>query len=238
MYYNQDLFENFIYELREAYLDCRNPKTYSNSDYSTLNLKRGRNHSASSIAEDYVACLIIKELQNKDVFVFVDQPITIKDKEFKKKVIYPDIMICKMINEETFKCYYMCDIKTDAGYIRNKYNILSSDHFEKLSLCKSNKSCLSHMGENKKSFKIMFDMNAKYDVVILMSTNGLLDVKQLEEQTDKKYRTENNDTNCLLLSEGQHVNNYDDNFDIKKIKPSTDYNIFFKRIKTSINKKQ
>ncbi len=238
MYYNQDLFENFIYELRKAYVDCRNPKTYGNYDYSTL--KRGRNHSASSIAEDYIACLIIKELQNEDVFVFVDQPITItiKDKEIRKKTIYPDIMICKKINEKTFKCYYMCDIKTDAGYIRNKYNKLSLDHFEKLSLCKNNKSCLSHMGENKKSFDIIFDMNAKYDVVILMSKNGLSDVKQLEKQTDKKYRIDNNDTNCLLLSEGQHVNNYDDNFDIKKIKPSTDYNIFFKRIKTSINKKQ
>ena len=61
---------------------------------------RGRSRSISSIAEDLFAKLLFREFKLQRIYIFVDQPISLIDKE---KTFYPDIFICKKIKKMYMK---------------------------------------------------------------------------------------------------------------------------------------
>lgn len=242
---NNNNYKDFIEGIRNAYKENRNVRVYQECKER---IKRGRSHSISSTLEDYVACLLLKELNNDEIYIFVDQPI-IKKQNGKTKTYYPDIMVCKCnINEnkddkklaKEYTCFYMCDIKTDVGWKRDKLPDICKVHLEQLDDLKKidNIQITAKDGINK-SLKYIFNIenDAKYDVVFVSCGNGVNNLESLKEKfqkKDKKYRDNSKKTNCFLLSEGDHINVYKDDENKISVSKTTDYDNWIKRIINSI----
>ena|GEM_PF-2915173 len=223
-------FDKFIENVSNAYQESRNVRAYNNCK----NISRGRSHSCSSIFEDYVACLILEELSDiNDIFIFTDQPFSVKpDKNKRTFTIYPDVLVCKKMQEK-YKCFYMCDTKTDIGWIRKSLHDIC-DNKEKHTNYLCGKTIDTKDGKNKgKKYTIEFDNNLIYDIVIISDGNGLKGEDDLiKKLKDPKYRDINERVNCFLLSEGDHLNDYREKKNISKSK--NDYDNWITRIRNSI----
>jgi hypothetical protein len=245
---NEEVLKSFIDKLREAYVSSRIACNYNDSI-----IERGRNRSVSGIAEDYFGCMLYEILNDKSITIFVDQAISFK-KDEKTKTIYPDILICKKTDDYEFErhyhgklkkekrncynCYYMCDIKMDIGWIRKSLNEICSNHNADLVDSLNSKICKAKNGEDKKDFYIRIDADAKYDVIVLMCKNGLRNYGDFCENKNlnKDYRDTEKSTNCFLLTEGNHVNEYKSMEELT-INPTKDFNMLVNRITKTVKRK-
>lgn len=245
---NEEVLKSFIMNLREAYERSRIACKYNKST-----IERGRNRSVSGIAEDYFGCMLYEILNDDNITIFVDQAISF-EKDGKTKTIYPDILICKKTDDYEFersyhgklkkekmncyKCYYMCDIKTDIGWIRKSLNEICSKHNVDLVDSLKCEICKAKNGKDKKDFCVRIDEDAKYDVIVLMCKNGLKNYDDFCENKNlnKEYRDIEKSTNCFLLTEGGHVNEYKSKEELT-INPTKDFKMLVNRITKTVKRK-
>lgn len=210
-----EIFEKYVSQVRNIFIEARNVKCYGS--FKTEMLSRGRSHSISSELEDLVACWIAEnlDLSPYKYEIFIDQPIKIQGRRNSK---YPDIMICKKDGDNQLTCKYMCDIKTDIGWIRNGLGDLCDDHSKLIEgLSKSGVS--SHRGVNKQPIKIKMDCSY-YDIIVVSPGNG--SVKKEDKPNSQTY----------LLCDGEHLNSYNDSYTLPE--PSFDYFCWMEKIRNAI----
>lgn len=220
---------NFLNDVKKEYEKARFVYKDKEMKKKTTHVHRGRSRIVASITEDLFAKYLCREFKN--VYIFVDQCITLEGK--KKVSYYPDLVICKKKNKKkhSFEILYMIDLKMDIGWIGSKY----TNHMKKVkTICEKMKKVKFLKGkkgdiECGKKEKIEFCINKKacYDVVIVSSKNSR------KYESDLIKDSNNKTTNIWVLSTGDHPNHYGEKI---KVKPNEDdYNILIEKILKVIN---
>lgn len=129
---------------------------------------RGRNHCVASKVEDMFAELLVLTVGKgaRYVVALVDYPVyagTLCGK--RRKIIYPDVMLCIRRGEKRLQVVHMYELKVNAGWMRKDpaecFNKMRGS-WEKLSQYASVKIGDSH-------YELMFPDSVKYDLVIVSS---------------------------------------------------------------------
>ena len=129
---------------------------------------RGRNHCVASKVEDMFAELLVLNVGKgaRDVVALVDYPVyagILCGK--RRKIIYPDVMLCIRRGEKRLQVVHMYELKMNVGWMREDpaecFNKMQ-DLWEKMSQYASVKIDGAH-------YKLMFSDNVKYDLVIVSS---------------------------------------------------------------------
>lgn len=227
--------EDFITTIRNAYLESRNAHVFFGLEASdNCPVIRGRSSSISSLSEDCIASLLISQLKDhNDVVAFVDQAVTVYCSN-EKKQIYPDILLCKkpVNKDEPYKCFYMCDVKTDIGWRRSEIGNICNNHDDLIKNLDKARTYSSKRGMDKTPFNIIFSDCSYYDVVIISSGNGSKKVLHIITKTKN-----NKHCRCFLLTEGSHLNSYKQKkFDANPPKITKDFTDFLGSVKDSITK--
>lgn len=246
MEYNKQLFEDFISRLRDEYLESRKTRLFFDAGENLV--RRGRSASISSATENMVACLIAKELERhgkKDFVIFVDIPISIKGYRSPK---YPDIVVCLRDGSRTreivkgrkkktddmpelkhYKICYMCDVKTDAGWIRGEGAKICDNHANVvLDICNNG---IKKGSVNKEDISMECAEGTCYDVVVVSECNGSIEGEANPQTPYSKW---------YILTQGSHTNEYDaqkysDNPPKPYIKnPDCGYEAFLSRVIATI----
>jgi hypothetical protein len=106
--------KNLIEGISELYSKARN----SVEKYTYPDIKRGRKHSISSMAEDLLAYFILRRANLQGHQIWVDYPISFKNDKARSKTIYADIAIVKKENNQ-FIITHIVDLKLDLGWKRS-----------------------------------------------------------------------------------------------------------------------
>lgn len=127
--------ENLIHEIVNLYKIAKT----STTKFTLTQIKRGRNHSISSQAEDLLAFFIVQRCSLENCEVWVDYPISFKTKSKTTKsgnpgtkTIYPDISLVRKNEQGQNEIYEMIDLKMDLGWKRELESYLN----QKLNLVK------------------------------------------------------------------------------------------------------
>ena len=212
--------KKFIKNIHKEYVKARK---VMEGNREAKRIFRGRSRSISSIAEDMLAKLLLREIRSKEVYIFVDQPISLQG---KGTTYYPDIVICKMLKKNEYEIFGMIDLKIDIGWHRKSF-------FKELSkytlICNEMKKAKGLKGkkgniEDEKKPRILFIINnkAEYDVVIVSSRNsGKNENKLISASNDKS-------NNIWVLSKGGGLNQYENKREI--ILNEKDYKVLISKI--------
>lgn len=217
--------DKFIDNIHNEYVRAR----YVIKCTKTKRVKRGRSRNISGIAEDLFAELILRSIKSLHFRVFVDQPITLVGKNV---TIYPDIVLCRRIDDSNFLIIYLIDLKMDVGFHKKDYTKKANELIKFCKKMKTSKLLKAKIGEieDAKKERIYFtiDENASYDMVVISSRNS---GTPKQEKTLLNYSNDIK-SNIWVLSTGQHPNYY-----IKRneIKPNyCDWNKLLDKIKKMI----
>lgn len=213
----------FIKELLDAYSNARNANIFF--DVNKENICRGRSASISSKSEDMLACLLAKELNDRELYFFIDQPVKTSG---SNKYNYPDILICRKQGKNHFKALYMCDVKTDLGWIRNKISAICEAHSKtNLSSCEVNNGM--NKDGSKRKINIDFEENIAYDIIVISECNA--PKEKIKELKMEKY----DKSKIFFLTHGEHPNEYKDKSKINIKANYDECKQLFKRIKKQVN---
>lgn len=199
--------------IREEYLKAR--KVLFIKDASS-NLKRGKSRNIDGIGEDLVADFIRLNLADiKDAFVFVNQPLslnksTTKPQNKRRQPIYPDIAICKKIDDNSFEIRYIIDLKMDAGHLGNLEKVCTT-HDGEIQDIINDKVKRSLDGEDKNiQYKFEIDKNKIWYDVVIVSAENRGKSKAFQEKIQRVHSNKNIKTpmQVLMLLNKGHLNDY------------------------------
>lgn len=181
----------FIREVTRMYHDARMPL------YPDKNIKRGRSHSISSIAEDLFAHYLVSNGKNIEA-IYVDQPMTISSAGSKIS-IYPDITIVKNGAISAF-----LDLKMDLGWKRHGLVDLCKKHRD-LVVKVRGAGCSFRDGQTKTSRTVKVSEHASYSVVIISGTNINPELLKTQLEQVEALRP---DVEVFVLCKKGHLNSY------------------------------
>lgn len=188
----QDFLLNIIQEYRAARL--------ASADLPTI--RRGRSHSISSKAEDYLAEYLIQTDPSLEL-VYIDQPITLPAHLAgtpKAVQRYPDLVLVRNNTIET-----LIDLKMDLGWARTKMSEFCEKHAETLSYFAGHIGRLRD-GQTKETHNFEFSRNLRYVIAVISGQN--INQKQLQQQLEEVRKFEPRVT-VLILTNGKHPNSYE-----------------------------
>lgn len=199
---SRDALDTFLRRIREEYVKARKPIEEDDG-----HIIRGRSHYISSIAEDLLAKCYRDSLGylGESIYVFVDRSLSTKI-----KISYPDLIIAKKLDENTYKAYAMVDLKQDVGWIRDSFKEISNKHNEYCKKLINLKTATTYIdkGESKKEIKVLISKNLRYDTFIISPLNA--GSKKKAENLIQLSDDRNN--NILVLDRNliAHPNDYND----------------------------
>ncbi len=183
---NEEFLDQIIVYYEEArHLTCEN-----------LNgqIKRGKNHTISGMAEDLFALWLAKKINDNSFEFWVDKPISLEGVEGKKSM-QPDIFTVK---DDIISTYF--DVKMDFGWNRNARQYLEDKN--NLIADIRGKKCKYKIG-NQEVIKC-FSEKITYQLVVLSGKNISNEklVKNIECSLGLPF------VELYILSGNQHLNMY------------------------------
>ena len=166
------------------------------------NIRRGRSHSISSKAEDFLSEYLVRADATLEL-VYVDQPISLPahlagtSKAIQR---YPDLVLVRNNTVET-----LIDLKMDLGWARTKMSEFCEKHTDTLNFFAGKTGRLKD-GQTKEAHNFEFSTNLRYVIVVISGQN--INQKSLQQQLEivKKFEPR---VTVLILSNGKHPNSYE-----------------------------
>lgn len=218
------------------------------------NIQRGRSRSISGLSEDLFAELVFNEIRRsgvvneKELFLFVDQPLIYQGLNGKNQQVYPDLIVSKRQKDGTYRICYMVDLKMDVGYKRESNDGHSKSYID---IHNENSIKLNNMGNYLKDKKNLLEgvdskskkkkndnkkrlnyyslsSKAAYDMVVICASNA----GSKDKINSLLGLSRDKSSGIWVLSSGTHLNAYR-SWDL--IEPEVDINqrdwdVFVKRI--------
>jgi hypothetical protein len=195
----------------ELYSNARN----SVWKYVHADIKRGRKHSISSMAEDLLAYFIHCRTGLANTQIWVDYPITFastKEGKARAKTIYADIAIVKRVEGRPVVCHIV-DLKLDLGWKRSldelkasiSQAIIRTDEMRKAKLGQCRE--LDETGiKIQKASAIEFSPTLTWHLVV-MSDQNIPDAAMKQNVSyATKQQLENSSFKFYVFSELEHPN--------------------------------
>jgi hypothetical protein len=106
-----------------------------------------------------------------DLVIFVDQPISYFY-EGKTHTCYPDVLLCRKIEKDIYSILYMFDLKTNAGWFRDKIKESGDKHSDFVNELKIAENAKGKNGQKKDDiYEFRISSQLRYDLVFLTSKN-------------------------------------------------------------------
>lgn len=187
---------DFLLKIINAYQEAR----LTDADHPKV--RRGRSHSISSQAEDYLAEYLVHSDPSLDL-VLVDQPVTLPAKTAgtaRAVQRYPDLVLVRNGTVET-----LIDLKMDPGWARTKMREFCEKHEATLNFFAGQTGRLRD-GRTKETQEYAFSKDLRYLIAVISGQN--INQAQLKIQLDSVVEFEPR-VQVLVLSNGRHPNSYE-----------------------------
>lgn len=185
------------------------------SDFQSASIKRGRNHSISSVVEDLLAYFILNRVQLDNYELWVDYPMSYKSpiKKTKKgnqasKTIYTDIALVKIIDDK-FVVEHIIDLKMDLGWKRDLQPTIENAISTVKEIQIEGKGTYKKLDINgiktKESYPVSFSNKIRWHIVVISDQN--IHVEQMKTNIAyAKLKEEGNPFRFYIFSKDYHPN--------------------------------
>ncbi|MEM9411404.1 MAG: hypothetical protein AAGA30_09840 [Planctomycetota bacterium] len=190
--------QDFLLKIISAYEEAR----LTGTDHPKI--RRGRSHSISSQAEDYLAEYLVQSDPSLDL-VLVDQPVTLSAKiAGTERAVqrYPDLVLIRNGTIET-----LIDLKMDLGWARTKMREFCEKHETTLDFFAGQTGRLKD-GRTKETREYEFSKKLRYIIAVISGQNINQDQLKTQLGTVREFEPR---VTVLVLSNGVHPNAYEAN---------------------------
>ncbi len=195
-----ELLEN----IRKEYLNAGEAKIPGK------NIIRGTNHTISSIAEDLFA-KYVSDIVGSKYEVWIDPQITIpnlRNETGKRALLFrPDVCI---VQKKSLRINMLFDLKMDLGYKRKEFLNQVKHRVSKLNEIKKEKAKCSI----KQNMELSFAKELIWNYIIISSGN----ISEKDMEPIANYFNNTKEVNIFKLSNGNHLNDNSDDFEIQLCK--------------------